>query len=87
MVDIIRFVLSSWEKGERVLSGTHVALGIHVSTWAHVVYIWEGQLIGGSLPSLVLLPILVSGPVLTFLMALTILWKFVTFPIDQGFMH
>jgi hypothetical protein len=44
---MIGVVLSSWER-ERVLSGTHVASGRHVSTWAHAVYSWEIQLVGGS---------------------------------------
>jgi hypothetical protein len=35
-LDIIRVVLSSWER-ERVLSGAHAASGGHVSTWVHAV--------------------------------------------------
>jgi hypothetical protein len=30
-----------------VLSGAHVALGRHVSTWAHAFFRWESHLIGG----------------------------------------
>ena len=52
MVNISCVVLSSWEKGERVLSGTHAASGRHVSIGAHAIYSWESQLVGGSLPIL-----------------------------------
>jgi hypothetical protein len=80
MVDISCVFLSSGEKGEQVLSGTHAASGRHVSTWVHAVYSCESQLVGGSLPILALLPILVSGPVSSFLTTLTILWKSLTLP-------
>jgi hypothetical protein len=64
-----------------VLSGAHAASGRQVSTWAHAVIAGKSISLGGSLSTLMSLPMLV------FLTTLTILESQPSFPIHQGFTH